>query len=231
MIDFNIRLNINNPGPQALVYTRQGDNMTSRICLRLYRDTIPVSLDGLTSFVLRLMKPDGFAIFKQAEKDGDTIIINIDGKLTEAPGSFDATIVCYEADGSLSHTPRFSVYVEEVLPDDSFIQSTDDFSALSAAMTSAVRFENAWSHPEVTVQNGDEPAGSVHLRGDKVVFDLTVQKGDPGVPAYIGDESGCVVETADDGILRAGRKIMVGTEEPDNVSGLRPGDIYVKLNS
>lgn len=229
MIDYNVRLNTSAPGTQALIFARQGENNTSRICVHIFRDTTPVDIPDNYVTVLRAVKPDGYSIYKTCERQGNTILIPIDGNMAAASGHYDCTITGYSSDGQVMFTPRFTIYVEEASIPDADIISTDDFSALAEAMTKAERYENAWSNPEVTVKNGEEPSGTVTIKGGKVVFDITVQKGDTGDPAYIGEESGCLVETADDGILRAGRKIKVDTKAVEDVSGLRPGDIYVRI--
>lgn len=98
----------------------------------------------------------------------------------------------------------------------------------SSAATAASSIAAKWGNPSISITNGDAPSATLTITADGVHLDLVVQKGADGRPAEIGDEAGILVETGEDGVLVAGRKLKVGTEHQEDVTGLRAGDIYIK---
>ena len=90
--------------------------------------------------VFAARKPDGKIIYNECIIDGCEIVYDITEQTTAAPGITKCEFLVYGGDNLLLVSPKFFIRVEDtVYNDGDEIESTSEFSALTAAMTEVNR--------------------------------------------------------------------------------------------
>ncbi|MDO5112332.1 MAG: hypothetical protein Q4E65_08510 [Clostridia bacterium] len=72
--------------------------------------------------------------------------------------------------------------MEDCLYDDEGIESTDEYTALSEAISSAASLTAAWGSVTAAAQAGEEAAATVQVDEEGVAFSFVLPKGDKGAP-------------------------------------------------
>ena len=132
---YEMRLDVARGGSQACVILKRNDERVRALRIRLYAGSTPAALSGDEIAVLRGVKADGTALYSDCSVVGNAIECLAPGQMLAVPGQVECELVVYGGDGSVLTTPRFDVYVEETLYGDSRIESTDEYSGLTSAMT------------------------------------------------------------------------------------------------
>lgn len=185
-----IRLDVSKPGSQGVIYARKNDTASRKISASLYMGAAPYIPGEGCRAVFRALKPDGTYIFNDAELESNCVQIALTTQTLAAVGRLCCEADIYGANNELLHSPQFEVVVEDVIYSDSEIESTNEFSALTGALSQVTGFETQWSNPTIAVTAGDEPDAAVEFMPGEVAFSFVLPRGIPGEPGPVGPAGG-----------------------------------------
>ena len=192
-INYKIRLDCGKAGSQACVYVKQGDVKSRELSIFLYNNAAPYEIAEGVSAVLRAVKPDGTLVYADCTINGNVVKHLLTPQLLAAAGTAQCELTVYGSGGEVLFSPGFDVYVESPQLSDDAILSTDEFSALSAAMAEANAYKTKWSNPSATAVSGEAAQAALTLGEEGVAFAFMLpkgdkgDKGDPGVSVAIGN--------------------------------------------
>jgi len=186
-IIYHIRLDAGKPGSQASIHVKQGESRSRQLSIYLYNNSVPYKIENGVTAVLRAIKPDLTLVYDDCEISGNIIKHLMTAQMLAVPGTVNCELTLYGAGGEVLFTPQFDVYVSDTLLSDDDIVSSNEFSALTAAMTEMTAFATPWGNPSAIatgVPYGTPAAARSELTADGVVFYFDVppgEKGEPGV--------------------------------------------------
>ena len=130
-----IRLDVGKPGSQARIYVKDGDTNSRQIVAHLYHNGKPYELDENTRVVLRATKPDGTVVFDSCKVVGNTVQHVLSSQTIAVTGDIACEFTVYGTDNDVLFSPFFDISVSETLYSDNEIESTNEFTALTHAMS------------------------------------------------------------------------------------------------
>ena len=187
-IIYKIRLDVTKPGSQARIFVKQGEVNSRQLSIYLCNRSVPCIIKPGTTAVIHAIKPDGTQIYNDCEVFGDVINYLMDPQMLAAPGAVKCELSIFGPDGEVLFSPEFEVYASDKMSNDDDIVSSDEFSALTGAMSEAAGLTAKWSNPSVELIDGETPGAEVDLEGAGVKFNFTLPKGDKGDPGPQGPE-------------------------------------------
>lgn len=232
MITYHLRADLGDGGSVGSVRVPQNDVNARRVVLTFTHDGAPYVPADTCTAVWEATLPGGAMLYNDCTLSDGRVSHVIGAAETRLAGSVPCRCVLYDGDGAVLCSPGAELIVEPALLADAAVEATDEFTALAAAMTQANAYRTRWSNPSVSVTTlapAVPATAGVSIGSDGVSFSFGIPKGETGEPVIRGDEAGCLVETAENGALSAGRKLRVGTHEPSLDAGLRDGDLYVQV--
>ncbi len=149
-IPYDLRLDVGRMGSQAAVTVARRDRRARLLRVRLFSGANPVPLAGDMLAVLRGLKPDGEILYNDCALNGNAIEQAMTDQMMAAVGLVECELTLYGADGLVLTTPRFDVYVTDTLYADGVIESTDEYTGLTDAMTRLAALEAAVGGAETT---------------------------------------------------------------------------------
>lgn len=136
VVNFPFRLDVGKMGNQVQIRIRKTENEARRIVVSLVNSGAPVALGETDTAVLRAVKPDDTIIMAECEITGNVITSILDNQFAAVVGPVQCELQVFGAEGGQTlYSPQFEVYVEGTLYDDSSVESSDEFSALTAALS------------------------------------------------------------------------------------------------
>lgn len=167
-----IRLDLGKMGSQASICVSQGDVKSRKIMFLLYNGSVPYEITDNLKITLSATKPDGTVLYDDASFliNGNVITYLMHEQLTAVAGAVNCELVITDSNGVL-YSPKFDVYVQEVLITASDITSTNEFTQLN-------RLLDSWENPVTNVSYGDDVNASVNLDAEngQVNFDFKLEK-------------------------------------------------------
>ena len=155
MVVHSFSLDVSKPGSQGVIYATRGDVGARRLVMRLVEDGAPVSLSAASSVVLRVAKPDDTFVLADCDvvdAEGGVVDHVLEASTLAALGRAACQLTVYGVDSDVLFSPAFEIFVQPSVYDDAVAESSDDFSALTAALTEATALTAAWSNPSATAQ-------------------------------------------------------------------------------
>lgn len=205
---YKFRLDVAKMGSQACIYVKKGDVQSRQLQIYLHNGTAPYIVADGTAVVLRAVKPDDTVIFNDCTADGNVVSHLLTLQETAVAGVLKCELNIYGADNEVLFAPEFDVVVTEPQVEDSIIESSSEFSALTSALSDALEYRNKWSNPAAEAEKGDEAQATVTLEENSVKFSFVLPKGDKGDRGDRGD---------------------IGPEGPQGVKG-DPGNSFTILS-
>lgn len=135
MIVRSMRLDVALPGGQLALYARKGDTRIYTLLISLCETSVPIDIPEDWSATWRARKPDGTVIFDTATIEKGLIKAYLQTQALTVAGIMKCEIDVYGANGEALFSPCFDIYIENPVVEDGEIESTDDFSALTDALT------------------------------------------------------------------------------------------------
>lgn len=188
-LEHSIILDLLRGGVQDSIEVKKGEVGSRRIIACLVNGSRPYYPDENITVQLRALKPDGTELYNGAVIDGAVATIDITSQIVSAAGTVECQLSFTDEENNLLFSPRFDIIVEECLYSDSAIESTNEYSVLTEAITSIGALETKWSTATATAQSGKSAAAEVTVTGEGVSFDFTLpkgEKGDAGVSVSVG---------------------------------------------
>lgn len=143
MVVYDLRLDAGRSGSQAAVIVKHGERRTRLLRMRLYNGSTFVPIDEGNACVLRGIKPDESVVFNECAVVDGAAEQAISEQMMAAPGAVECELVVYGPDGGVLTSPRFDIYVEDILYPDGTVESTDEFTGLTDAMGRLAALETA----------------------------------------------------------------------------------------
>lgn len=219
-----LHLDVSKNGSQGIIYARQGEVQARTICMSLYNGSTPINIPDGSDAVLYVRRPNGTECVMTCRVENGCVYHDMVLPEVAVAGNNECQLsVTDPVNSDIIYSPSWDLFVEELIADFNNLDQLPDYSALTSALSAAAAYKTKWSNPSINLYNAEETHGDVYLTEDGVLFDLGIH-----FDAKLGDEEGVMVETGPEGKLVAGRKIVTGHEDPSQVGGLRPGDIYIK---
>lgn len=139
----NYTINIKKSGTNALPERfRIGDNGLRKLCFHFTEGSEPILLsDGCTATLFAVL-PDkeNTTLFDLCEIEGNSVVYTLKGAasgeygLTSFAGQVDCEIRIISNSGFAFTSPRFSLFVDNVLQNDEAIEAEPSFSALTETL-------------------------------------------------------------------------------------------------
>lgn len=229
MITYRLRPDLGRGGSAGSIRVPQNDILSRRVELYLTNGSEPYAVPPGCTAVWEAVLPGGAAVYDDCAVEDGHITHVLAAAETRLSGRVNCRCVLYDGDGTVLATPAVELTVEEAVLPDARVEASDEYTALAAAMCEANAYRNRWTNVSATAEAlapGEEPTAVCAVGSRGVSFAFGIPRGETGRPAYSGSEAGCLVETGEDGLLTAGRKLVVGTDAPAPGAGLRDGDLY-----
>lgn len=132
---YNISLDVHEIFSQTLIKIRREDNHV-QIRATLCEDGKPYSIAEGCTAVFRCKTLTGDVLFNDCEIEDNTIIYDVTSGTTATSGLLECEITLYAPHEAKQITsPRFNIRVDERVYSDSEVESSDEFTALLAAIT------------------------------------------------------------------------------------------------
>ena len=129
-----ISLDIHDTASQATVSVKKGDSKRT-IMATLTECGKPYPLDADCTAVIRFKKPDGTVVYSDCSVGFSGIICHLTTQATSVVGSVGCEITIYGTDNKQITSPRFEMIVDDTVYSDSEVESSNEFTALSKAMS------------------------------------------------------------------------------------------------
>ena len=195
-----ISLDIHKNCSGAVVCAKRGD-VGRRIHISLTDGCIPYRIGADCRAVFTAEKPDKNVIYNDCIIQGDTIIYDMTEQTTAVVGRTDCEIKLYGADGKLITSPSFSLIISDTVCDDGDeVESSSEFSALTAAMAEVEELKKNGLRGEPGEQGPQGPAGPPGPKGESSGFFISIF---PAGDGYASDETMADIQAAEE----AGRTI------------------------
>lgn len=161
---FRLSLNVQLITSQTYIAVRKND--TSRqIVISLTDGGKPYEITTDCAAVFSATKPDGSLLYNACKIENNTIIYEFTSQTVNNVGMMPVEIKLYGGDGKLLTSPRFTIIIEGVVyTDDSQIESSDEFSALTETMA---RAEAAIAIAEAYAERSMAKVGEITVYADK----------------------------------------------------------------
>lgn len=147
-----ISLDIHSTSSNETVNAKRGDT-GRKICISLVDGGIPYIISEDCYAVFTAKKPDGNIVFNECTIEKNTIIYEVTEQTVAVEGRVNCEIKLYGADAKLITSPKFTILVYgTVYNEGDEIESTDEFSALTALISEVQELKNgAATLTEVTL--------------------------------------------------------------------------------
>jgi len=148
VLDFS-KKNYNNT-----VLASQFDTLSRYVDITLIDNSVPVDI---TNHTVRIYakKPDGTRVFNDAEIIDATngkVRVELTNQILAVTGLVECELTLYGTDGSIIASQKFYINVEKTLRDDSAIESTNEFTALTKLIAENQQIKNEEAE-RITAEN------------------------------------------------------------------------------
>ena len=170
-----IWLDLHDSVPQLQVNAKQGDTARTLI-IYFAEDGVPYQIEEGVTATICIRKPDNTVVYNNCEVDTENscIIYDFTEQTVGTPGIDVCEIRLYGTSTNIA-SPNFTIRVEERVVDDTYIESSDEFSALTEAIQETnnldIAAEKEGGATTVTITHKDRTESSV------VILDGFVQDG------------------------------------------------------
>lgn len=163
-----------------------------KIAARLATGKDPYIAGSGVTAQLRAITPSGSHIYSTATLEGSMAYIDVTSQLVAAAGIVRCALSLVDGEGNLLFTPQFTINVQNCLFDDEGVESTDEYSALSASLAEVQTLKEKWANATATAQSGQAAAVEATVGDDNVSFAFTLPQGEKG-PAGVSVTVGTTV--------------------------------------
>lgn len=176
-IEHRIRLDVLRDSVQAYIRVTKNDTRSRKIIVFITEGSCAYPLYGVLTAKLKAEKPDGTTIYNDCVVENSAIVYTITAQTTAAVGIVECELILYGDADEVLATPRFKIIVQDPVVDDSEIESTDEFTALTSAIQAAEEIKTPYTAGDgIDISNkvvSVKKAGSNTLGGIKAIAKTT----------------------------------------------------------
>ena len=141
-----ISLDIHKQTTQAHLAVKKGDT-ARQIVASLSSCGVPYHIAEGCYAVFMGKKPDGNVLYNDCAIEGDRIVYSFTEQTASAAGTMICELRLYGADGNLITSPRIAIIVSGTVYNDSEVESSDEYSALSELVAETLALRKTFPQP------------------------------------------------------------------------------------
>ena len=208
---YRISLDIHDTNSQAMLNIKK-DDTARKIYFSLTDGVRPYQIATGCTAVFRAKKPDGKILYNTCDITDNIISYTLTNQTSSAVGTVECELTLYGEDYKQITSPRFTLIVDDVLATDSEAESTNEFTALTKAISETNNLNISASKDgkiaTITVTKKDGTPQIVNVydgaqgeKGDTGEQGLKGDKGDTGMtgPQGVQGEKGDKGDTGEQG--------------------------------
>ena len=134
-VEHRLRLDLLRGGNQGYIRVKRGENGARRLAIALYMHSVPYMADAGTTAVFRAIKPDNTKLFNSATITDNVVIVELTTQTVAALGTVRCELSIYGTNNELLYSPQFDIIVEDYLYSDTAIESTNEYTDLTDAIS------------------------------------------------------------------------------------------------
>lgn len=134
-VEHRLRLDLLRGGNQGYIRVKRGENGARRLAIALYMHSVPYMADAGTTAVFRAIKPDNKKLFNSTTITDNVVTVGITTQTVAALGTVRCELSIYGTNNELLYSPQFDIIVEDYLYSDTAIESTDEYTDLTEAIS------------------------------------------------------------------------------------------------
>lgn len=134
-VEHRLRLDLLRGGNQGYIRVKRGENGARRLAIALYMHSVPYMADVGTTAVFRAIKPDNTQLFNSATITDNVVTVGLTTQTVAALGTVRCELSIYGMNNELLYSPQFDVIVEDYIYSDTAIESTDEYTGLTEALS------------------------------------------------------------------------------------------------
>ena len=120
---------------QGYIRVKRGENGARRLSIALYMHSVPYMADTGTTVTFRAVKPDGTKLFNSATIADNVVTVGLTTQTVAALGTVKCELSIYGTNNEVLYSPQFDIIVEDYLYSDTAIESTDEYTDLTEALS------------------------------------------------------------------------------------------------
>ena len=134
-VEHRLRLDLLRGGNQGYIRVKRGENGARRLAIALYMHSVPYMADAGTTAVFRAIKPDNTKLFNSTTITDNVVTVGLTTQTVAALGTVRCELSIYGTNNELLYSPQFDIIVEDYLYSDTAIESTDEYTDLTEAIS------------------------------------------------------------------------------------------------
>lgn len=134
-VEHRLRLDLLRGGNQGYIRVKRGENGARRLAIALYMHSVPYMADAGTTAVFRAIKPENTKLFNSATVADNVVTVGLTTQTVAALGTVRCELSIYGTNNELLYSPQFDIIVEDYLYSDTAIESTDEYTDLTEAIS------------------------------------------------------------------------------------------------
>ena len=134
-VEHRLRLDLLRGGNQGYIRVKRGENGARRLAIALYMHSVPYMADAGTTAVFRAIKPDNKKLFNSTTITDNVVTVGLTTQTVAALGTVRCELSIYGTNNELLYSPQFDIIVEDYLYSDTAIESTNEYTDLTEAIS------------------------------------------------------------------------------------------------
>ena len=134
-VEHRLRLDLLRGGNQGYIRVKRGENGARRLAIALYMHSVPYMADAGTTAVFRAIKPDNTKLFNSTTITDNVVTVGLTTQTVAALGTVRCELSIYGTNNELLYSPQFDIIVEDYLYSDTAVESTDEYTDLTEAIS------------------------------------------------------------------------------------------------
>ena len=131
---YSFSLDVHKRGSQLMLEAKKNDT-GRKLLVTLMENGKPYNITSDCYAVFRARKTDGTVLYNDCSIEDNEISYTITQQTLAVPGILDCEITLYGSDGKQVTSPNFSIIVDDTVQSDDEVESTNEYTALTKAMS------------------------------------------------------------------------------------------------
>ena len=140
-IIYDITLIADKIGSQLQVNAKSGEHKSRSLRIQIVKDSRPFLPPIGATISLRGKHENGTMYLNTCALNAGRIVYDLGSNILATPGIVSCEVMIVDADNSVLYSPSFEIYVEDRLYTDEVVETEDEFTALTAALSRVVTIE------------------------------------------------------------------------------------------